>query len=110
MVHSPSDVVTRRSFPELAAALRARAARILERWDGAGRPTPPPADELTRTQLRDTFPRLLEQSADALAAPLVNGPIPTPEPAPGQGANVDIQVGGDVRGADSVLASSAEHG
>jgi len=58
MVHSSLDGMTRRSFPELAAALRARAGRILERWEGAVRHTLPTADELTFTQLRDTFPRL----------------------------------------------------
>src|SRR5206468_2499103 len=85
MSQPPLDVLTQRSYPELAAALRARSGRILERWAQAVRQALPAADELTFTQLRDNLPKLLEQMADALAA---TGPKP----------------------ADAMAASSGEHG
>jgi len=85
MVHPPLDLLTRRSFPDLAAALRARAGQVLERWGEAVRRTLPAADELTFAQLRDNCPCVLEQIADALAA---TGPA----------------------AADGVFSISAEHG
>ena len=62
------DVLMRRSYPELAAALRARIPRIVERWTVSVRQSLPRADELTFAQLRDDLPVVLEQDAKALEA------------------------------------------
>ena len=62
------DVLMRRAYPELAAALRARIPRIVERWAGLVRQSLPRADELTFAQLRDDLPIVLEQDARALEA------------------------------------------
>ncbi len=68
MVQPSLDPLTTQSFPEVAAALRARKPRILEQWETAVRSTLPTADELTFTQLRDNTPRVLDQIAEALSA------------------------------------------
>src|SRR3954470_20153686 len=67
MTQPPFDVLTRRSFPELAGAVRARSGPIVERWVAAVRNALPTADELTFVQVRDSLPKLLNQLADALA-------------------------------------------
>jgi signal transduction histidine kinase len=67
MTQPPLDVLTRRSYPELAGAVRARSAQILERWVTAVRQALPTADELTFAQVRDNLPTLLNELADALA-------------------------------------------
>lgn len=64
----PLDLLTGRSFPGLAAALRARAPVALAKWEQAVRRALPTADELTFSQLRDNVPPTLESMADALAA------------------------------------------
>jgi signal transduction histidine kinase len=60
------DVLMRRSFPELAAALRASIPRITERWQSLVRRSLPSADPLTFSQVRDDLPIVLEQMARAL--------------------------------------------
>jgi signal transduction histidine kinase len=55
-----------KSFPELAAAIRARAAIVLLRWENAVKEILPTADELTRSQLRNSLPVVLEDLAAAL--------------------------------------------
>ncbi|HEY7120781.1 MAG TPA: HAMP domain-containing sensor histidine kinase [Tepidisphaeraceae bacterium] len=55
-----------KSFPELAVAVRARAAVVLLRWENAVKEILPSADELTRTQLRNALPDTLENLAAAL--------------------------------------------
>jgi signal transduction histidine kinase len=62
------DVLMRRAYPELAAGLRARIPRIVERWTTLVRQSVPQADELTFAQLRDDLPVVLEQQARALEA------------------------------------------
>lgn len=68
MEHPLLDVLVRRSYPELAAALRARIPRIVQRWAGLVRQSIPQADELTFAQLRDDLPAVLEQQAKSLEA------------------------------------------
>src|SRR5215211_1241442 len=68
MEHPLLDVLIRRSYPELAAALRARIGRIVGRWAALVRQSIPHADELTFAQLRDDLPTVLEQQARALEA------------------------------------------
>jgi signal transduction histidine kinase len=67
-LHPPLDLLTGRSFPELAAAIRARAAVALSTWEKAVRQALPSADELTFGQLRDNLSGTLETMADAVAA------------------------------------------
>lgn len=67
MVQPSLDPLAGQSFPEVAAALRARHAPILEQWEAVVRQTLPTADELTLVQFRDNTPRVLEQMAEALA-------------------------------------------
>lgn len=67
MTQPPFDVWTRRSYPDLAGAVRARSGQILERWMTAVRQALPTADELTFAQVRDNVPKLLNELADALA-------------------------------------------
>jgi signal transduction histidine kinase len=60
------DLLATRAMPELAAALRARLARVVERWDDAVERFLPHADPLTTRQLRDSIPHVLEKIAMAL--------------------------------------------
>ena len=60
------DVLMRRSFPELAASLRASIPRITERWQSLVRRSLPSADPLTFSQVRDDLPVVLEQMGKAL--------------------------------------------
>lgn len=55
-----------KSFPELAAAVRARAPIVLMRWENAAKEILPSADELTRAQLRNSLPDAIENLAAAL--------------------------------------------
>jgi signal transduction histidine kinase len=55
-----------KSFPDLAAAVRARAGTVLTRWENAVKEILPSADELTHTQLRNSLPDTLENLANAL--------------------------------------------
>jgi signal transduction histidine kinase len=68
MEHPLLDVLIRRSYPQLAAAIRARSSRIVARWAALVRQSIPQADELTFAQLRDDLPLVLEQQARALEA------------------------------------------
>ena len=68
MEHPLLEVLIRRSYPELAGAIRARIPRIVERWAGLVRQSIPQADELTIAQLRDDLPLVLEQQAKSLEA------------------------------------------
>lgn len=67
MPQRPLDSLTQHAYPELAEAVRTRAERMLERWEGVVRELLPSADELTLTQLRDSLPLFLGRLADALA-------------------------------------------
>ena len=62
------DLLATRPFPRIAAALRARKARVLRRWENAVRRLLPHADSLTLNQLRDHLPQILDQTVDALAS------------------------------------------
>ena len=53
-------------MPQLAAALRARADRIIERWNQAVIQYLPDADPLTTKQVRNSIPNVLEKIAQAL--------------------------------------------
>ncbi len=55
-----------KSFPELAAAVRARTPSVLERWEASVKEILPTADELTHAQLRNSLPDTLAHLATAL--------------------------------------------
>src|SRR4051794_22611981 len=60
------DVLAHQSCPEVAAALRAAAGGLIDRWQEAVRHNLPTADALTFGQLRDDLPAVIEQMARAL--------------------------------------------
>lgn len=60
------DLLTTRTFPELATALRAQAREVFVGWETLVRQTLPRADQLTFEQLRDDVPDILEQIARSL--------------------------------------------
>ena len=60
------ELLTRRAFPELAAAVRAGYPLIERRWVELVREALPQAEQLTFTQLRDDLPIVMEQVAHAL--------------------------------------------
>jgi len=63
-MENPSlDLLMRRSFPELAAALRDRSAKILDRFRSLAKEALPHADELTLAELLDDLPKTLEDLA-----------------------------------------------
>jgi signal transduction histidine kinase len=62
------DVLMKRAYPELAAAVRAAIRPVADRWVAQVRQALPPADELTFAQVRDDLPLVLEQMARAIAA------------------------------------------
>lgn len=67
MLDNPTmDLLKFSPFPALAAALRARAPEILQRWGELVIERLPGADEMTLEQLRDHLPELLEKMARAL--------------------------------------------
>lgn len=68
MEHPPLDVLKEQPLPEVAAALRDGAERIVARWRALVVSTLPQADELTRKQFENSVPGLLRQMADALEA------------------------------------------
>lgn len=68
MTQPPLDVLRHEPLPEIAAALRNCAAPILAEWRKRVIDVLPQADELTRRQLDNSIPRLIQQLADALAA------------------------------------------
>ena len=60
------ELLAGREFPELAAAVRARIPRIMQRWEDLVREALPKADQLSEPQLRDDAPQVLEQVAKSL--------------------------------------------
>jgi signal transduction histidine kinase len=62
------DLLAHHPFPNVAAAIRARADFIVPEWEIAVRSTLPAADELTLQQLRNSLPSILEEVAEALAS------------------------------------------
>lgn len=64
--HHASDILEMHTFPDLAAAIRARRKRIVDRWEKLVRETLPRADSLPVAQLRNHLPQILEQIATAL--------------------------------------------
>jgi signal transduction histidine kinase len=67
MADAPSDrFLEERAFPELAAALRARSKAIVREYEQTVDHLIPAADKLTRQQVRDSMPEVLEQIARAL--------------------------------------------
>jgi signal transduction histidine kinase len=61
-----NDLLALRPMPHVAAALRERARRILERWTEAVERYVPDADPLTVKQVRNSIPTVLEKIALAL--------------------------------------------
>ena len=68
MKQPPLDALKFRPLPELAAALRAAKPRILDRWRKETIRLLPAADELTRKQLDNSLPDILDQMARAFEA------------------------------------------
>ena len=62
------DVLMTRSFPDLAAAVRAATKPLVPLWVEQVRSAFPAADELTFAQVRDDLPIVLELMAQALEA------------------------------------------
>jgi signal transduction histidine kinase len=60
------DILTSRSFPQLALAVRAVIPRTIAAWEQVVRATLPAADRLTMEQFRDDIPQILACVADAL--------------------------------------------
>src|SRR5436305_14943134 len=61
-----TDLLALRPMPKLAAALRERAERIMQRWKEAVERFLPDADPLTTKQVRNSIPTVLEKIAVAL--------------------------------------------
>src|SRR5207302_182175 len=55
-----------RPIPQVAAALRARSARIIELWNQAVKRELPDAHPLTTQQVRNSIPNVLEKIAHVL--------------------------------------------
>ena len=69
MADTPADqLLEARSFPDLAAALRARFRAIVQEYEQTVDDLIPAADKLTRKQVRDSLPDVLIKIADALAS------------------------------------------
>lgn len=68
MSQPPLDILRHEPLPAIASALRECAPHILAEWRKRVIDVLPQADELTRQQLDNSIPRLLQQLADALAA------------------------------------------
>ena len=68
MKQPPLDALKFQPLPELAAALRAVKPRVLQRWREEVLRLLPGADELTRKQLDNSLPDVLDQMARAFAA------------------------------------------
>jgi hypothetical protein len=61
-----TETLAQYAMPELAAAVRQRAGSILERWAAGVEQALPDADPLTRNQVRNSIPIVLEQLAKAI--------------------------------------------
>src|SRR4051794_375794 len=61
-----TDLLALRPMPKLAAVLRERAERIMQRWQEAVDRYLPDADPLTTKQVRNSIPTVLEKIAVAL--------------------------------------------
>ena len=61
-----TDLLALRAMPELAAALRSRADRIVDLWTAAVEKHIPDADPLTLKQVRNSIPTVVEKIAVAL--------------------------------------------
>lgn len=72
----PLDQLRWRAMPEAGAALREAKDTILGRWRTSVKALLPQSDELTRRQLEDTLPQLLDGIAAALAS---DKPVTTDE-------------------------------
>ena len=68
MKQPPLDALKFQPLPELAAALRAAKPRVMDRWRKEGVRLLPAADELTRKQLDNSLPDILDQMARAFEA------------------------------------------
>lgn len=68
MQNPPLDELNQRSYPQLAAAVLAAKAAVLQEWRRRVVETLPGADELTLRQLDDTLPKLLDLCAEALGS------------------------------------------
>ncbi len=55
-------------FPKVACALRSRAGGIVRNWEAAVRVEIARMDRLTLDELRDSFPKMLEAAASAMAS------------------------------------------
>lgn len=64
--HAPDQAGISRSFPEAAAALRARSGGLPVLWQQAVHAALPSAEPLTRDQLRDHIPSIVDQILEAL--------------------------------------------
>lgn len=62
----PMDGLKNKVFAEASAALRARSAHIVDRWQKVVREILPTAEELTWAQLRDHVPLIVDQIIEAL--------------------------------------------
>lgn len=62
------DLLAYHAFPRLATALRSCTDDIIQKWDSAVRHTLPAADKLTRQQLRDSLPAILQDIIEAFAS------------------------------------------
>jgi signal transduction histidine kinase len=60
------DLLAHRALPEVAAALRDRCERIVQRWTAAVEKYLPDADPLTTKQVRNSIPTVMEKIARAL--------------------------------------------
>ena len=65
-IEPPLDALRNRSFPDAARALSGKSAELVELWQQAVRSLLPTAEELTRNQLRDHIPRIIDQIIEAL--------------------------------------------
>jgi signal transduction histidine kinase len=72
--NAPLDELKWSALPEAGAALRAAKHDILQRWRAGVSQILPKSDELTRRQLEDSLPDLIDQIAAALAS---DRPAPT---------------------------------
>ncbi len=62
------DLLAYNAFPHLAEALQSQADFIMREWEAAVQQTLPAADELTRQQLRNSLPAILQEMVEALAS------------------------------------------
>jgi signal transduction histidine kinase len=72
-----------RAFPEVADALRPRAAQIIEEWMTLARRAIPSANALSHDDLRDNLPNILKGMADALGSDSSTNELKGESPAQG---------------------------